>query len=227
MKKSVLIGIAGGTGSGKSSVANAIFSSFGEDSIAVIQQDAYYKDQSHLTFEERVKTNYDHPMAFDTPLLISQLKDLIAGKAIEMPVYDFTVHNRTRETVRLEPKRIILVEGILVLNDEELRSLLDVKIYVDTDADIRILRRLVRDIKERGRSLDSVVDQYLTVVRPMHMQFTEPSKKFADLIIPEGGHNKVAIDVMVNSIRQLIEQDKYQKVKEEAAEEVVLNTDDM
>ena len=227
MKKPVLIGITGGTGSGKSSVANAIFSSFGEESIAVIQQDAYYKDQSQLTFEERVKTNYDHPMAFDTELLISQLKDLIGGKAIDMPVYDFTVHNRTEEKVRLEPRRIILVEGILVLNDEELRNLLDIKIYVDTDADIRILRRLLRDIQERGRSLDSVINQYLSVVRPMHLQFIEPSKKFADLIIPEGGHNKVAIDIMVNSIRQLIEQDKYQSGADPKAENVILNTEDM
>lgn len=204
-KKPVLIGITGGTGSGKSTVANAIYNSFGEKSICMISQDSYYKDQSHLSFEERVKTNYDHPMAFDTDLLIRHLKDLIHGKSVEMPIYDFTIHNRTKETRVVEPRDIIIVEGILVLEDKRLRDLLDIKIYVDTDADIRILRRLVRDIEERGRSVSSVVDQYLSVVRPMHMQFTEPSKRYADLIIPEGGHNKVAIEVMVRSIRALIE----------------------
>lgn len=206
MQKPILIGITGGTGSGKSTIANAIYNAFGEKSIAMISQDSYYKDQSSLTYEERVKTNYDHPMAFDTDLLIQQLKDLMDGKCIEMPVYDFTIHNRKKEVVKVDPKGIIILEGILVLEDQRLRDLLDIKIYVDTDADIRILRRLVRDIEERGRSLSSVVDQYLSVVRPMHMQFTEPSKKYADLIIPEGGHNKVAIDVMVRSIKALIEE---------------------
>ncbi len=206
MQKPILIGITGGTGSGKSTIANAIYNAFGEKSIAMISQDSYYKDQSSLTYEERVKTNYDHPMAFDTDLLIQQLKDLMDGKSIEMPVYDFTIHNRKKEVVKVDPKGIIILEGILVLEDQRLRDLLDIKIYVDTDADIRILRRLVRDIEERGRSLSSVVDQYLSVVRPMHMQFTEPSKKYADLIIPEGGHNKVAIDVMVRSIKALIEE---------------------
>lgn len=206
MHKPVLIGITGGTGSGKSTIANAIYSAFGDKSIAMISQDSYYKDQSHLTYEERVKTNYDHPMAFDTELLISQLKDLMAGKSIEMPEYDFTIHNRKTEVKLVEPRDIIILEGILVLDDPRLRDLLDIKIYVDTDADIRILRRLVRDIEERGRSVSSVVDQYLSVVRPMHMQFTEPSKRYADLIIPEGGHNKVAIDVMVRSIKALIEE---------------------
>ncbi|UUM12953.1 uridine kinase [Proteiniclasticum sp. QWL-01] len=205
MKKPVLIGITGGTGSGKSTVANAIYNSFGEKSICMISQDSYYKDQSHLSFEDRVKTNYDHPMAFDTDLLIDHLQRLLAGQPIEMPTYDFTIHNRTKEVKIVEPRDIIIVEGILVLDDKRLRDLLDIKIYVDTDADIRILRRLVRDIEERGRSVSSVVDQYLSVVRPMHMQFTEPSKRYADLIIPEGGHNKVAIDVMVRSVKALIE----------------------
>lgn len=206
MHKPILIGITGGTGSGKSTIANAIYSAFGEKSICMISQDSYYRDQSNLTFEERVKTNYDHPMAFDTELLISQLQDLMNGKAVGMPVYDFTIHNRTAEVKLVEPRDIIILEGILVLDDVRLRELLDIKIYVDTDADIRILRRLVRDIEERGRSVASVVDQYLKVVRPMHMQFTEPSKRYADLIIPEGGHNKVAIDVMVRSIKALIEE---------------------
>lgn len=206
MHKPILIGITGGTGSGKSTIANAIYSAFGEKSIVMISQDSYYRDQSYLTYEERVKTNYDHPMAFDTELLIEQLTDLMAGKAIAMPEYDFTIHNRKTEVKMVESRDIIILEGILVLEDPRLRELLDIKIYVDTDADIRILRRLVRDIEERGRSVASVVDQYLSVVRPMHMQFTEPSKKYADLIIPEGGHNKVAIDVMVRSIKALIEE---------------------
>lgn len=210
MKKPVLIGITGGTGSGKSTVAHAIYNSFGETSIAMIAQDSYYKDQSELSFEERIKTNYDHPMAFDTDLLIQHLKDLAGGRAIQMPTYDFTIHNRTSQVKLVEPRDIIILEGILVLEDERIRDLLDIKIYVDTDADIRILRRLLRDIEERGRTVASVIEQYLSVVRPMHMQFTEPSKKYADLIIPEGGHNKVAIDVMVGSIKALLEQGKLE-----------------
>lgn len=206
MHKPILIGITGGTGSGKSTIANAIYSAFGEKSIAMISQDSYYRDQSNLSYEERVKTNYDHPMAFDTELLISQLTDLMAGETIAMPEYDFTIHNRKTAVKIVEPRDIIILEGILVLEDPRLRELLDIKIYVDTDADIRILRRLVRDMEERGRSVASVVDQYLTVVRPMHMQFTEPSKRYADLIIPEGGHNKVAIDLMVRSIKALIQE---------------------
>lgn len=210
MKKPVLIGITGGTGSGKSTVANAIYNSFGETSIAMIAQDSYYKDQSELSFEERIKTNYDHPMAFDTDLLIQHLTDLSEGRTIEMPTYDFTIHNRTSQVKTVQPRDIIILEGILVLEDERIRDLLDIKIYVDTDADIRILRRLMRDIEERGRTVASVVEQYLSVVRPMHMQFTEPSKRYADLIIPEGGHNKVAIDVMVGSIKALLEQEKLE-----------------
>ena len=164
----------------------------------------YYKDQSHLSMEERVKTNYDHPRAFDNDLLIKHLSDLINGIAINKPIYDFSNHNRAKETVRIDPKDIIIVEGILVLEDERLRELLDIKVYVDTDADIRILRRLIRDINERGRTVDSVVSQYLDVVRPMHMQFTEPTKRYADIIVPEGGQNKVAIDILVTKIKDII-----------------------
>ncbi|WP_291651375.1 uridine kinase [Clostridium sp.] len=204
MKKPILIGITGGTGSGKSSIADAIYSSFSNECIAMIQQDMYYKDQSHLSMEERVKTNYDHPRAFDNDLLIKHLSDLINGIAINKPIYDFSNHNRAKETVRIEPKDIIIVEGILVLEDERLRELLDIKVYVDTDADIRILRRLIRDINERGRTVDSVVSQYLDVVRPMHMQFTEPTKRYADIIVPEGGQNKVAIDILVTKIKDII-----------------------
>ena len=204
MEKPILIGITGGTGSGKSSIADAIYSSFSTECIAMIQQDMYYKDQSHLSMEERVKTNYDHPRAFDNDLLISHLKTLMKGEPIDKPIYDFSCHNRAKETIKVHPRRIIIVEGILVLEDERLRDLLDIKVYVDTDADIRILRRLVRDINERGRTVDSVVTQYLEVVRPMHLQFTEPTKRYADIIVPEGGQNKVAIDILVTKIKDIL-----------------------
>ncbi|MBU3104127.1 uridine kinase [Clostridium gasigenes] len=204
MNNAVLIGIAGGTGSGKSTIADEIYSSFSHECIAMIQQDMYYKDQSHLTIEERVKTNYDHPRAFDNDLMIEHLKALIKGEGIEKPIYDFEKHNRSKETVTINPKRIIIVEGILVLEDERIRKLLDIKVYVDTDADIRILRRLVRDIDERGRTVDSVIQQYLTVVRPMHMQFIEPTKRHADIIVPEGGQNKVAIDILASKIKDIL-----------------------
>ncbi|MGL5354546.1 MAG: uridine kinase [Clostridium sp.] len=204
MNNAILIGITGGTGSGKSSIADEIYSSFSDECIAMIQQDMYYKDQSHLTMEERVKTNYDHPRAFDNDLMLEHLKGLIKGETIQKPIYDFAQHNRSKETVRVESKRIIIVEGILVLEDERIRDLLDIKVYVDTDADIRILRRLVRDIDERGRTVDSVIDQYLSVVRPMHMQFIEPTKRYADIIVPEGGQNKVAIDILVSKIKDIL-----------------------
>lgn len=204
MEKPILIGITGGTGSGKSTIADALYSNFSKDRITMIQQDMYYKDQSHLSMEERVKTNYDHPMAFDNDLLVEHLQKLIKGEAIEKPRYDFTVHNRAEDTTTVEPREIIIVEGILILEDERIRDLLDIKVYVDTDADIRILRRLVRDIDERGRTVESVIDQYLKMVRPMHMEFTEPTKRYADIIIPEGGHNYVAIDILMAKIRDIL-----------------------
>ena len=204
MKKPILIGITGGTGSGKTTVAEAIHSAFEGNSITMIMQDSYYKDQSHITFEERLKTNYDHPHSIDMDHLIRDLKSLISGKSIDMPVYDFAEHTRKSETIHIVPTDIIIVEGILVLDDKNLRDLLDIKIYVDTDADIRILRRMQRDINERGRSMESVINQYLNVVRPMHEQFTEPTKRYADIIIPEGGRNRVAIDVIIRSIKEYL-----------------------
>lgn len=204
-RRPMLIGITGGTGSGKSTVSKEICRKFDKDLIVMIEQDSYYKDQSHLSIEERVKTNYDHPNAFDTELLVEHLRELSNWNKIEKPIYDFELHNRKKETEIVEPTEIIIVEGILVLEEKEIRDLLDIKIYVDTDADVRIIRRLVRDIKERGRTLDSVINQYLNVVRPMHMQFIEPSKRYADIIIPEGGHNKVAIDIIVGNIKQMLQ----------------------
>ncbi len=196
MKKPILIGITGGTGSGKTTVAEAIHSAFEGNSITMIMQDSYYKDQSHITFEERLKTNYDHPHSIDMDHLIRDLKSLMSGKSVDMPVYDFAEHTRKSETIHIVPTDIIIVEGILVLDDKNLRDLLDIKIYVDTDADIRILRRMQRDINERGRSMESVINQYLNVVRPMHEQFTEPTKRYADIIIPEGGRNRVALSLI-------------------------------
>lgn len=204
MKKPIVIGITGGTGSGKSTIAREIYESFNEKNITMIEQDSYYKDQSNLEPEERVKTNYDHPKAFDNDLLIEHIKSLVAGETIEKPIYDFSIHNRLKETITVEPNQIIIVEGILIFENEKLRDLMDIKIFVDTDADVRIVRRIVRDINERGRTLESVINQYLTMVRPMHLQFTEPSKRYADLIIPEGGGNKVAIDLLVAKIKEII-----------------------
>lgn len=201
----ILIGIIGGTGSGKSTVAGAIFKSLSEKNIAIIEQDSYYKDQSHLTFEERTKTNYDHPLAFDSDLLKKHLSELLNNRPIEKPIYDFEQHTRKKETETIRPKDIIILEGIMILDDPELRKLLDIKIFVDTDADVRIIRRISRDIRDRGRTLESVIDQYLSTVRPAHLQFVEPNKKYADIIIPEGGYNQVAIDIMVAKIKSIIE----------------------
>jgi uridine kinase len=214
MNKPILIGIAGGTGSGKSTVANEIYDALPKESIVKIEQDSYYKDQSLLSFEERIKTNYDHPDAFDTELLISHLEELINGKSIEKPIYDFERHTRRVETVKVDSKDIIILEGIMILVEPEIRKMLDIKLFVDTDADVRIVRRLQRDIKERGRTIDSVIHQYLNVVRPMHMQFVEPTKRYADLIIPEGGYNKVAIDIMVVKVNEIVNNKKKLRCEE-------------
>jgi uridine kinase len=201
----VVIGVAGGTGSGKTTVAHEVLKRAGTEQISLIQHDAYYKDLSNLPEAQRAMFNFDHPDALDNDLLIAHLHELKAGRAIEMPVYDFTTHTRTGQTMRVEPHRVILVEGILIFADKSLRRLMDVKIYVDTDADIRFIRRLQRDIAERGRTMDSVIHQYLATVRPMHLEFVESSKHFADIIIPEGGFNEVAIEMIATRIRALLE----------------------
>jgi len=170
----------------------------------MIEQDSYYKDQSHLTMEQRCLTNYDHPFAFDNDLLLAHLQDLLNGMPINKPVYDFKEHNRAAETVYIEPKDVIILEGMLILEDPRIRQLMDIKVFVDTDADVRIVRRIQRDIRERGRSLESVVEQYLTVVRPMHLQFIEPTKRYADVIIPEGGYNRVALDLLSTKIHNIL-----------------------
>lgn len=195
-KKPIIIGVSGGSGSGKTSVSRAIFNNFSNHSIMMLEHDSYYKDQSHLSFEERLKTNYDHPFAFDTDLLIEHLEKLLNYETIEKPVYDYVAHTRSTETVIQEPKEVIILEGILILEDKRLRDLMDIKIYVDTDDDIRIIRRIKRDMIERGRTLDSIIDQYLSVVKPMYHQFIEPTKRYADVIVPEGGENHVAIDLI-------------------------------
>ncbi len=204
MNRPLLIGIAGGTGSGKSTVARAIFESLPETNISIIQQDAYYNDQSHLAYEDRIKTNYDHPLAFDTRLLVQHLEELLAGHPVDSPIYNFSEHNREKRTKRIYPRDIIILEGIMILEDEDLRDLMDIKIFVETDADVRIIRRITRDINERGRTLESVIGQYLSTVKPAHEQFVEPTKKYADLIIPEGGFNKVAIDIMVAKVKSIV-----------------------
>lgn len=204
MKRPIVIGVTGGSGSGKTTVSRTIFEKFSDLSILLLEQDYYYKDQSHLPFEERLKTNYDHPFAFDNDRFISDLESLIAYNSIDQPVYDYAKHTRSDQTIHREPKEVIIVEGILILEDERLRELMDIKVYVDTDDDIRIIRRIKRDIEERGRTLDSVIHQYLSVVKPMHHQFVEPTKKFADIIIPEGGKNQVAIDLMTTKIASIL-----------------------
>ena len=205
-RKPVVIGVTGGSGSGKTSVTKAIYESFTGHSILMIEQDYYYKDQSDLPFNERLKTNYDHPLAFDNDLLIEHLEKLLRFEPIDKPVYDYSIHTRSDKIIPVEPKDVIILEGILVLEDERLRNLMDIKLFVDTDSDLRIIRRMQRDIKERGRTLDSVIDQYVNVVRPMHNQFIEPTKRYADIIIPEGGHNHVAIDLMVTKVQTILEQ---------------------
>lgn len=200
MSDVIVIGVAGGTGSGKTTLVKALVNRFG-DNITVLSHDNYYKRHDELTYEERTKLNYDHPDAFDTDLLIEDIKRLRRGETVHCPTYDYTIHDRAEKTVTVRPARVIIVEGILIFQSRELCDLMDIKIYVDTDADVRILRRIVRDVRDRGRSLESVVNQYLTTVKPMHEQFVEPSKRKADIIIPEGGHNQVAMDMVLERVR--------------------------
>lgn len=207
MGQRIIIGIAGGSASGKSSVALKLLSYFeANKSVIIIRQDDYYKDQSEMTLKERVKVNYDHPFAFDNDLLLKQLNQLKKGKTVEKPIYDFVNFTRSNEIEIVEAADVLIIEGLFVLESNELRDLLDIKVYIDTDADVRFIRRLVRDVKERKRTLDSVVNQYLTTVKPMHNQFVEPSKRYADIIIPEGVENIVAIDLLTTKISSIISQ---------------------
>ena len=199
-KDIIVIGIAGGTGSGKTTITKKIEECFADD-VTVIYHDDYYKARHDLTYEERVKLNYDHPAAFDTELMIRDISALRNGVAIDCPVYDYAIYDRTERTKTVMPSRVIVVEGILIFHEKELRDLMDIKLFVDADADVRILRRILRDVKERGRSLDSVITQYLGTVKPMHEAFVEPSKKYADVIIPEGGKNRVALDMVLNRVQ--------------------------
>ena len=198
----ILIGIAGGTGSGKTTLADKLVENFGSDEVSILRHDNYYKRHDEMTYDERSKLNYDHPDAFDTELLCQHIQMLKEGKVIEMPVYDYTIHNRSNEVVVVEPAPVIVLEGILIFAEQTLCDLMDIKVFVDTDADVRILRRILRDVKERGRSLDSVISQYLITVKPMHEQFVEPSKRRADIIIPEGGENLVALQMLIERVHK-------------------------
>lgn len=205
MTDTIFIGIAGGTGSGKTTLTEHIKKRFGDD-VSVIYHDNYYKDQTGMPFEVRCRQNYDHPDAFDTDLMVEDLRTLCAGKTIHCPVYDYTIHNRSNDTVEVKPTKVVIVEGILIFENKALRDLMDIKIFVDTDADVRILRRILRDVKERGRSLDSVIDQYLTTVKPMHEQFVQPSRQYADIVVLDGGHNLVALEMITQRIKSHVEE---------------------
>jgi uridine kinase len=200
----MIIGISGGTGSGKTTVAQKIIASVGIENVVYLQQDAYYRNLGDMPLDLKHRVNFDHPDAFDTALLVNHLQALRASEAIEQPVYDYATHSRRQETTHLEPKPVIILEGILVFVNPQLRGLMDLKIFVDTDADIRFIRRLDRDVHERGRSVESIISQYQTTVRPMHLQFVEPSKRYADIIIPEGGHNDVGIDLITGKIKIIL-----------------------
>lgn len=203
--ETTIIGVAGGTASGKSTLVKKLQDAFEGESVITVCHDYYYKAHDELAFEERTQLNYDHPDAFDTDMMIGDILKLKNGEAIDRPVYSFVNHNRTDKTVRVEPAQVIIIDGILILENKELRDLMDVKVYVDTDADVRLGRRLLRDVQERGRSIESVLTQYFCTVKPMHDEFVEPSKRYADLIIPEGGFNSVALRILIQNIKSLIE----------------------
>lgn len=198
----ILIGIAGGTGSGKTTLADKLVDSFGSQEVTVIRQDNYYKRHDDMDFEQRTRLNYDHPDAFDMDLFYEHIVLLKQGKPVEIPVYDYTIHNRSEETILVNPTPVIVLEGFMLFVEKRLCDLMDIKVFVDTDADVRILRRIVRDVKERGRSLESVISQYLTTVKPMHEQFVEPSKRHADIIVPEGGENQVALEMLIERVNK-------------------------
>ena len=202
--ETMIIGIAGGTGSGKTTLTQHLKDHFGEN-VSVVYHDNYYKAHPNMPYEERCKLNYDHPDAFDTDLMVEDLKTLCAGQTIHCPVYDYTIHNRSKDTVEVRPTKVVIVEGILIFHPKELRDLMDIKIFVDTDADVRILRRILRDVKERGRSLDSVISQYLNTVKPMHQQFVQPSRQYADIVVLDGGHNLVALDMITQRIKSHVD----------------------
>lgn len=203
-EKTIIIGVTGGSASGKTSISQKIFDSFPGENIAMIQQDSYYKSQDHLTLEERRQNNYDHPLAFDMDYMVSQFQDLLKGKTVEIPIYDFSVSNRSEETRKQPPTRIIIVEGLFVLEDKRLRDLMDIKIFVDTDDDVRLLRRIKRDTQDRNRSLDSVIEQYLNSVKPMYHQFVEPTKRYANIVLPNGIENAVGVDIIKTKIATLL-----------------------
>ncbi len=199
----IVIGVAGGSGSGKTTVVRRIVDSLGDDQVTVLEHDRYYRDRAELRLEERAALNYDHPDSLETDLLARHVAALRAGQAVDVPVYDFALYARTADTVRLSPRRAIIVEGILIFADADLRRLMDIKVFVDTDDDTRVIRRLQRDVAERGRTMESVIEQYLATVKPMHLEFVEPSKRYADLIVPRGGHNAVAVDLLLSLIRSV------------------------
>jgi uridine kinase len=201
MNKPIIVGIAGGTASGKTTVVQRVVDALGEDRVTVIQHDSYYRDRSSVPPEDRLKINYDHPDALETSLLVEHLRELRVGRSIERPVYDFANHTRRSETVQIAARAAVLVEGILILAEPELRDLLDIRVFVDADSDLRLMRRLERDVSERGRNADAVFEQYLETVRPMHLEFVEPSKRWAHIIIPEGGFNRVGVDMLVAEVR--------------------------
>ncbi len=207
MDKICVIGIAGGTASGKTTIVNKLKDFFGDD-VELISHDSYYKAHDDMPYEERAKLNYDHPSSFDTDRMIDDIKALKRGETVYIPVYDFSIHNRTDKTVKVEPKRVIMIEGILIFENKELRDLMDIKIFVDTDADERLMRRIIRDMKYRGRTIESIITQYQTTVKPMHEEFVEPSKKYADIIIPRGGENKAAMEILKGHLNIMLNENR-------------------
>lgn len=202
--KVTIIGVAGGSGSGKSTLVKKLQEAFGAEDVSMLCHDYYYKEHSDMSYEQRTQLNYDHPQAFDTDMMVAHIRSLKNNETIERPVYSFVEHNRTAERVTVKPSKVIIIDGILIFENQELRDLMDIKVFVDTDADVRLARRILRDVCNRGRSMESVIEQYLSTVKPMHEEFVEPSKRYADVIIPEGGFNSVAVEMLIQSIRSLI-----------------------